>query len=916
MSTPTQGTSPRHLPAFTATFFTLFILSTGTALAAEAPKVEEQWVTNVSATGATLQAKVNPDEVATTYKFEYATSEAALLAGHGELFPAPPTPEGSAGAGSEGVLVEAHPQGLQPHTNYWYRVVAKNGEGSTPGCQTQGSCRSFTTQPAGGEGELLDRRRWELVSPPTKDGALILPIPEGGGRIQAASNGSAIAYLSNGFAKSGQVPPAGNANDTQLLSMRGPGNGWSSQDISSPHSVSTGISVGQGQEYRFFSSDLSMALVEPFAGGRHGEGPEGAVPLSEGASEKTIYLRADAPLIPDPLEQGGYDEAMTEGGFKALVTSKLGYANIAQNVQFGGKIYFVGASNDLSHVVIASANIASLVGEGEEEKQKKQRLYEWTAGGLQVVSVLPNGEEASGALLGYGTATGEPTGDIDASGAVSSDGSRVFWSYKGHLFMRDVTNQTTVQLDLPGPGIGGEKEQARFEFASSDGSKVFFTDGEPGKADLYVCEMVEDSPGAPACNLSDLTTNGSGGAGVLGVVVPASDEDSYAYFFANGVLTEEPNAEQEVATPGDCGGNIPGTCNLYVRHYNEASKEWEAPMFIASVSSEDRPDWSGNLDKTPTRVSPNGEYVAFMSERSLTHYDNIDVSGGQPDEEVYLYKAPTADAPSGRLVCVSCNPTGERPSGVFDPTTAENPKGLLIDTQRIWNSAGRWLAGVVPGWTGMALRSARYQSRYLSDSGRMFFESSDSLVPQATNGLMDVFEYEPEGVGDCASSSSNFSETTQGCLGLISSGSSGEESAFLDASENGEDAFLLTSARLVSGDQDTAFDVYDAHLCSDAVPCPPEIVSSPPCETADSCRDAPLLQSPVFEAPASATFSGPGNLTPPTPVPPAKPKTLTKAQLLAKALKACRKKHSTHKRLACEKQAHKRYPSKSSKGRK
>ena len=34
-----------------------------------------------------------------------------------------------------------------------------------------------------------------------------------------------------------------------------------------------------------------------------------------------------------------------------------------------------------------------------------------------------------------------------------------------------------------------------------------------------------------------------------------------------------------------------------------------------------------------------GEWLAFMSERSLTGYDNRDAASGEPDEEVYLYDA-------------------------------------------------------------------------------------------------------------------------------------------------------------------------------------------------------------------------------------------------------------------------------------
>ena len=71
----------------------------------------------------------------------------------------------------------------------------------------------------------------------------------------------------------------------------------------------------------------------------------------------------------------------------------------------------------------------------------------------------------------------------------------------------------------------------------------------------------------------------------------------------------------------------------------------------------------------------------------------------------------------------------------------------------------RWLAASVPGWTNMEHTVARYQPRYLSDSGRVFFDSSDVLVPQATNGLMDVYEYEPEGTGSCEGTSGTFSES-------------------------------------------------------------------------------------------------------------------------------------------------------------
>jgi hypothetical protein len=827
-----------------------------------AVSVGEEWVSDVSSSSATLQACIISGSSETEYIFQYGIQNGASVSYASTVKAVP----GGAGSCSGGLSVEAHVQGLLAHTLYDYRVVAAT---------TEGTGQAFTTQPAGGELVLPDGRVWELVSPAVKDGALIPPIESGAGVVQAAEGGGAITYPSNG--PLGANPPA-NSNETQMLSVRLPDGGWSSQDIATPHEIVSGVSVGGGQEYRAFSYDLSLGLVQQLGNA------ERAVPLSEGASEATPYLRADLPLSAEPgsSEQAAYSEAEIEGGYLPLVTGcpPAGEkckarveerANAPPGVKFGGDIRFLGADTDLSHVVFRSREAPLVVGAGEEA------MYEWSAGKspgvqLQLVSVLPDvppyeGRQAGGAAE-LGAAGLEVEGGEDVRGAVSSDGSRVVWSYMGHLFMRyslDGQNWQTVQLDVG----GGENGHAIFQFASSDGSKVFFTDeerltvgsgAEAGKPELYECEMVEEVGGL-VCDLSDLTIAKGESADVQGTVLAGGNESSYVYLVAEGVLTSEAekNAQGERAEAGKD--------NLYMLHYDGQAKEWK-PTFIAVLSREDSQDWAeggSNLEDMTSRVSPDGEYLVFMSENSLTGYDNIDINSGVSDEEVYLYGAPSTGVPAGRLVCVSCNPTGERPTGVFDTLAAYKGHGLLVDKQKIWNeTGGRWLAGSVPGWTAMSIGKARYQSRYVLDSGRVFFDSPDALVPQATNGLVDVYEYEPEGVpvggsDTCTGSSSTFSAAAGGCIGLISSGSSGEESVFLDASGSGDDVFFLTSAPLVAVDKDTAFDVYDAHACSGLAPCSSEAVSSPACVTVEGCRVSPSLQPSIFGAGASATFSGPGN---------------------------------------------------------
>ncbi len=856
------------------------------ALAAGLPLIEEESVLSVSGSSATLRASVNTQEKPTTYKFEYATSEAVLFAAKGEVIPAPPA-EGTLDAGTTGVLVQAHPQDLQPATTYYLRVAAKNEAGSATG-----AVRSFTTQTVGGSLVLPDGRAWELVSPPPGDAggtATITPSSLDGKIIQAAEDGGAFTFLTLGAT---EAAPAGDADESQVLSLRAPGGGWSSRDIAAPHELASGVSNSTGQEYRFFSPDLAVALVEPLGTGGTGTASAGATPLSPGASERTVYLHADQPLSPQTSEMSAYDEAEAEGGYKALVTSKPGYSNVPEGTKFAEEEehpHFYGATPDMGHVIIRSnVPLTAATPEGQPT-HGGAGLWEWTVGKepkeqLQIVSVLPDGEQSPSSSVGLGTENND-----NARGAISNDGSRIVWSARDQqgivdVFVRDVSRDQTVLVDEIEEGAagdnGGFENEAEFQFASSDGSRVLFTDEArlttnstaSGRSnDLYECRIVEvEEAGKKVlrCKLTDLTVDPGGHAGVEGIVDVGSKEDTNLYFVATGKLTSKANSQGAEAKNNES--------NIYLSHFDSETGKWKEPVFIATLSARDGPDFvrgegsRANLAGKTSRVSPNGEYLAFMSERPLTGYDNRDASSGEPDEELFLY-----DARLNRLVCVSCNPTGARPAGVLE-RGSEPP--LLADPERLWlggslEETEHWLAASVPGWTNLEGTVARYQSRYLSDSGRLFFDSPDALVPQATNGLMDVYEYQPVGVGSCEASSSTYSERSGGCVGLISSGSSGEESAFLDASENGNDVFFLSSARLVGADTGSSLAVYDAHVCGAGEPCSTEAIAPPSCETADSCRNAPGLQPTIFGASGSATFSGAGNPTPASSPPAVKPKT-------------------------------------------
>ena len=408
----------------------LCVLCSGLALAgapvsalAAAPRVEEEWVTEVSASSVLLYAKVNAEKEPTTYRFEYATSESALLAAHGEVLPSPPA-EGNAGEG-EGVVVQVQAQALQPGAVYYFRVVARNAAGEV----TPGEASSFTTPklPASSELVLPDGRAWELVSPPEKYGFQALPVR--GSVIQASEDGSAISYTASGPATA--EAPA-NLGVAQFLSKRGP-SGWSSQDIAPPQARPLLLGPVIQSEYTLFSSNLAHGLVEPF----------GPTLLSPATTESTLYVRNNA--------TGEYEAVVSPED--TLPDTKISEA----------KIRFVAANSDLSNPILESSRKLTAQGSATASTQGIY-FYEWAGGQLHVIDELPPGRgpeytgEAFPGAQGFG----------NSRHAVSDDGSRIFWGVFGsgsrgqQLYMSNVPAGETIAIS----------EQGEFQDASSDGSEV------------------------------------------------------------------------------------------------------------------------------------------------------------------------------------------------------------------------------------------------------------------------------------------------------------------------------------------------------------------------------------------------------------------------------------------------------------
>ncbi len=648
---------------------------------------------------------------------------------------------------------------------------------------------------------LPDCRAYEQVSPVDKGNTDVLGDIT---NVRAASSGEAVTFTAN-------TPlPGGVGGDLQprLLSTR-VGGGWSTQSLQPP------TSPGSAAQVSGVTEDLGDTLVTSLG---------------------------DPPLSPEAVEgrDGLYLRNSVTGAYTLLAQTALGEE---------GEFFFVGAADGDSRIFFESA--ARLLPEaptGACPSHCVYNLYEWHAGQLSLVDVLPPeggapGEAPpGGAFAGpAGPSAGGVSGEDLVQGAVSEGGTRVFFTDRetGRIYVREPQAGRTI-------AVSAGAERAFWRGATPDGSQVFYTEGEGADANLYRFTVEGERREA-------LT---SGPAGVLGMMGVGGD-GAYVYFAAKGALASGASEASEHA-------------NLYVEHEGAIS-------FIAGLVEEGQNamDWSaaagGNGDVgvsdngRSSRVSPDGRTLLFtVAGEGPTGYQ------GDGHVEIYLY-----DAASGRISCVSCNPGG---------APASSDAYLYIKTPD---------AHALPLYPGGLPRN-------LSEDGRrVFFETAEALMPQAGNGQLNVYEWEAEAEGGCPAGQS------AGCIYLISSGQSTEPSYFAEASASGNDVFFFTRQSLVRQDTDTNIDVYDARVGGGiAAQNPP--APSPPC-TGDACRGAPT-STPSLGEPVSEIFSGPGNLAPPTEsTPAAKPKALTTAQKLTNVLKACKKEKQKKKRIACEKGARKKY---------
>ncbi len=741
---------------------------------------------------------------------------------------------------------------------------------------------------------LPDNRQYELASGEGRGETFVPkgpltanteePINEVENPMLAAIDGNTVAFAGEPRAQGG-TGESSHAFGDEIVSTRNAARGrWEARDVT-PATASQAAATAQ---FEGVSPSLSKLVLQasPASLALLGVGgPRCFVALysSTEMPEENVF----APLFTETQAEGNCGNPRSEY-FQSNLTFAGGNAGTAPDPPYSQLLFQTPAP-------LAAGSSPSTEGVGDNLYESAGSTY------ARPVGVLPSGEQDSNAA--FGGPPGDATDGPSLDGVIAADGSRVFWTdIASHdLYARDNPLSATAQtiaLDQAEQGAPGPSGGGLFLAASSDGSKVFFTDCHRLTRDATAvndgrCEREVKVPAAAIYEntgghqlltgndlyeydfnrpmgerLVDITADpnpsdpfGADVQGVLGI----SEDGSYVYFVASGALasgaqarrciepldelakreeeaeeggapvsvTERQTLEAEQrAESGSDQLNSGRGCNLYVLHRGEPTR------FVAVLGPQDDHftrsgdagestrvgTWERDIGERTAEVTLLGGAVVFESAQQLTGYDNSSLlhsEVGQPRQrgiEIFVYEANVA---GGRLRCVSCSPVNQAPA----------PE-----------------SGGVVGWGTYLPVSMRptMRRRWISDDGsRVFFDSSQPLVPQDVNERQDVYEWEREGTGGCSHATSVWG----GCLYLLSGGEANGRGYFVDSDATGDNVFFVHRGVLGTVGSEQA-NLYDARV-GGGFP-----TASQGC---NSCEAFPSAE-PGFAAPPTTTVAASGNL--------------------------------------------------------
>ncbi len=584
----------------------------------------------------------------------------------------------------------------------------------------------------------------------------------------------------------------------------------------------------------------------------------------------------DVPYVGPPDEGGVGNNVYLAGSDPFSDPQWIGKPSIESSLAGIGGFRIAGGSPDLKTIYFFYPGALL---------PNASRLYEYREGALSDAGLLPNGEMSAGLAV----PAAQSASMISAAGfdnQVSADGSRLFFLRNDEAGVRELYARTTAsdgtqstilvsQSQLAGhtgepapdgplaiPSTewdgkengetlepGGQTSDPSHVFASPDGSHAFFQ-----SSDRLTEAAPEDS--AAKSYVFDLEAETLEYLPDLtGSIVTASDSGSSLLF--ENTATSPFELERWNAGPG--GGNTTPIAELPL--LSQAACGAISCVGPAYMSH----DGSAVVFETESPIpgfNDGGSHYPLGGPLTETPEQPRLGEGPFPNREIFRY-----ETAGNTLSCLSCPPVGQTPSS--DAIMSKLTVG--------YND---------PAFTGAAevITPGRAVS---ADDNTVFFETRQALAPQDTNGKIDVYEWE------------------DGKDFLISSGHDSKGSFLIGSSESGNDVFFMTGEGIAPGDKDGgAFDVYDARVPRPGDNPPPNAI---PCEGA-VCQGPPSVPE-LLGVPASEAFKGAENLAP------ARSghingKSVTRAQRLTRALKACRYHKVAGVRRRCEKQARRKYGAK------
>ncbi len=880
-----------------------------------APSIAEQYASAVGSEGATVRAQINPHFWPdTTYFVQYGTGKcseggcteeapATAIALNAGVVDAP--------VASKGVFLGAA-EALQPDTTYHYRFVAESSGGG-PTLGEEASFHTYPTAPApttdcpnqpfraGASALLADCRAYEMVSPVDKNNGDVFAARSFTLPQQSTPGGEGLAYgAHNAFAG-----PQASALVNQYVARRKSG-GWQSHAITAPRANQSLYFGGYTQvPYKLFSADLCDAwllqdtdvALAPGAPPGFGalyrrsdcgeaagsfellsgaEPPPGFDPPAEvgsstfflalqGASadgEASVF-RADAALTPDAstanprtfqlyaafdgqlrlisvLPDAAAAPTHASVGSAEGVTNEIGSNSVYHAVSADAQRVFWTATEASEPPTFANGgNLAGGPGNlylRENATAPRPQIATGSGDLARSSAEVTNLTTAAGAfesgqrIYGTGIATGTTILSVGPSSLTLSKAAGVSGTGVALRASRECT-EAALPCTYEVSGLASKTKPATFLAADPGGERAIFSLKGSSGDDLYEFSAEEE---AGALNTHTRRIAGE----FMGLMGASADAERLYFASGQNCSGAQQNAQGASAQAGEP--------NLYLYEAGESCIGRQL-TFIATLSDLDASNaLTGALPspvailpfKRTSRVSPDGLWAAFDSNAAPTGYDSTDAQSGEPDAEVYLYDAQPGGP--GSLICASCNPSGTRPTG---REVAESGSQ---------STANLWAAARLPGWTDQL-----HPGRALSGDGeRLFFESFDPLVLRDTNGAGDIYEWErAASKSQCLQEQGGelYVAESGGCISLISSGKSPQDSELIDASADGSDVFFTTASSLLPQDPGL-LDVYDARA-GGGFPAPP----APPagCE-GEACQSPP--PAPQASTPASAAFAGPGNV--------------------------------------------------------